>query len=140
MASSNVMPSSNSRNSDLSRRNSSVSPPPINLNQLNRDSTVYRSRISGGYGRLNDGFGSAMTVDGILRDVLRYGTSVIAGGGGSGVYALGCVYYISPVKMSVNVERNGCGITGGAASGAETREKSADDVRREIVSGERKAM
>ncbi|XP_010535311.1 PREDICTED: G-box-binding factor 4-like [Tarenaya hassleriana] len=149
MASFKVMPSSNSRNSDLSRRNSSSasSSPTIRSHQLKQDSSADRSRISGGYGGLNDRFGSSMKVDGILRDA--YGadppsSSSVAAAAESTLLDASISLFDDPapvpVEMAVNVDRSGGGGSDGAMSAAETLGKSVDDVWREIVSGEKKEM
>ncbi|XP_010533399.1 PREDICTED: G-box-binding factor 4-like isoform X2 [Tarenaya hassleriana] len=144
MASSKVMPSSNSRNSGLSRRNSSsvFSSPSVRSHQLKRDSSADRSRLSGVYDRLNNGFGSTITVDGILRDV--YGTDHPAVAAESTLSDASISLMDPPapglVEIAVNVDRSGHGGSGGGMSVTETQGKSVDEVWSEIVSGERKEM
>lgn len=116
MASSKIMKSSNTRNSDLSKRSSTSS----------SSSTKQQQQA------LTDAskFASAMTVDGILRNVYNTTTA-------STTDATLLDAQITLVDTNSNLIANENDQNGAVSAGAM---KSVDDVWREIVSGEKKEM
>lgn len=138
MASFQVMRSSNSRNSDLSRRISSSSSSSIrSQQQFGRDLTI------GGYGGSNDGLYSSnsMTVEGILHDA--FASDPPGPTESSLLDASITLMDASPAPMEITtttvsdvVDRRG----GGGGTDMTRDGKSVDDVWREMVTGEGKGM
>lgn len=138
MASSKVMPSSDSRNSDLSRRSSSsASSSSANpqhqyqYQQLSSSEQTKRSRSQN-----KSKFASTMTVDGILRDVYDANPpteSTLLDASITLIEAPAPAITAAAIDINrgQNQSQNGSG---------PLAPKSVDDVWREIVSGERKEM
>ncbi|KAL9446443.1 hypothetical protein AB3S75_014161 [Citrus x aurantiifolia] len=116
MASSKIMKSSNTRNSDLSKRSSTAS----------SSSTKQQQEALTDVSK----FASAMTVDGILRNVYNTTTA-------STTDATLLDAQITLVDTNSNLIANENDQNGAVSAGAM---KSVDDVWREIVSGEKKEM
>ncbi|KAH9757589.1 BZIP domain-containing protein [Citrus sinensis] len=117
MASSKIMKSSNTRNSDLSKRSSTASSSSSTKQQ--QEALTDASK-----------FASAMTVDGILRNVYNTTTA-------STTDATLLDAQITLVDTNSNLIANENDQNGAVSAGAM---KSVDDVWREIVSGEKKEM
>lgn len=117
MASSKIMKSSNTRNSDLSKRTSTASSSSSTKQQ--QEALTDASK-----------FASAMTVDGILRNVYNTTTA-------STTDATLLDAQITLVDTNSNLIANENDQNGAVSAGAM---KSVDDVWREIVSGEKKEM
>lgn len=140
MASFKVMRSSNSRNSDLSRRiSSSTSSSSSSIRpqqQFRRDP----NNSGGGYGGRNDGYGSTtMTVEGILHDTFASDPPATE----STLLDASITLMDTPTPMEIttvvsDIDPSSRDRDGGG--GNETRGKSVDEVWREIVSGEGKGM
>ncbi|ESQ44597.1 hypothetical protein EUTSA_v10003246mg [Eutrema salsugineum] len=135
MASFKVLHSSNSRNSDLSRRIPSSSSSSIRPQQFRRDPIADESRISGGYGGSNDGYGSnTMTVEGILHDAFASDPPATD----SSLLEASITLMDTPsAPMEITTVSD---LDRGGGGGTETRGKSVDEVWRDIVSGEGKGM
>ncbi|KAH9691742.1 BZIP domain-containing protein [Citrus sinensis] len=116
MASSKIMKSSNTRNSDLSKRSSTAS---SSSTKQQQEALTDASK-----------FASAMTVDGILRNVYNTTTALTTD-------ATLLDAQITLVDTNSNLIANENDQNGAVSAGAM---KSVDDVWREIVSGEKKEM
>lgn len=127
MASSKVMASSNSRNSDLPRRSSSSSSSSLSTktkasmlsDQTHRNSTNHANKASLG----------SMTVDGLLRDVYDTNPST------ESTLLDAQITLIDTPPMAADVSSGDINSGGFSSSNAH---KTVDDVWREIVSGDRK--
>ncbi|AED95056.1 unnamed protein product [Arabidopsis thaliana] len=137
MTSFQVMRSSNSRNSDLSRRISSAS---TSSSSIRPQQQFRRDLTSVGYGGRNDGLYSSnsMTVEGILHDT--FASDPPAPTESSLLDASINLMDASPAPMEITTTTASDVVDHGGGTETTRGGKSVDEIWREMVSGEGKGM